>query len=139
MVSKLCITMRTTSLVPVGRWRRVLPRRGMQNTEIDLAWEPCRGIDLSCRACGVGAGCWAWNPGRRTFSVHPKPPTHAKEPINVNYWSGQCCDLSDVVQLQLRPEVALGNSQQATPQHTSKQGSRSMSVLVSHCSSKSVR
>ena len=23
-----------------------------------------RAIDLSCRACGAGAGCWAWIPGR---------------------------------------------------------------------------
>ena len=22
-----------------------------------------RAIDLSCRACGAGAGCWAWIPG----------------------------------------------------------------------------
>ena len=29
-----------------------------------LASKCHRAIDLSCRACGAGAGCWAWIPGR---------------------------------------------------------------------------
>ena len=33
-----------------------------------------RAIDLSCRACGAGAGCWAWIPGWGTCGVHPQPP-----------------------------------------------------------------
>ena len=42
-----------------------------------LAAKRLRAIDLSCRACdacGAGAGCWAWIPGRGTFGVHPQPP-----------------------------------------------------------------
>ena len=35
-----------------------------------------RAIDLSCRACGAGAGCWAWIPGRGTFGF--SPPTSDK-------------------------------------------------------------
>ena len=35
-----------------------------------------RAIDLSCRACGAGARCWAWIPGWGTCGVHPKPPTY---------------------------------------------------------------
>ena len=39
-----------------------------------LATKRFRAIDLSCRACdacGAGAGCWAWIPGRGTFGVEP--------------------------------------------------------------------
>ena len=28
-----------------------------------LATKRFRAVDLSCRACGAGAGCWAWIPG----------------------------------------------------------------------------
>ena len=49
-------------------------RRGVQNPENALAVKRFRAIDLSCRACGAGAGCWAWIPGRGTFGVHPQPP-----------------------------------------------------------------
>ena len=39
-----------------------------------LSHQKFRGIDLSCRACGAGAGCWAWIPGWGTCGVHPQPP-----------------------------------------------------------------
>ena len=45
-------------------------------TEFGLAAKNIRAIDLSCRACGAGAGCWAWIPGRGTFGVEPEPPIH---------------------------------------------------------------
>ena len=45
-----------------------------QNPQNGLATKRSRAIDLSCRACGAGAGCWAWIPGRGTFGVHPHPP-----------------------------------------------------------------
>ena len=32
-------------------------------SKIGLATERLRAIDLSCRACGAGAGRWAWIPG----------------------------------------------------------------------------
>ena len=38
-------------------------RRGRQFLQIGLATERLRAIDLSCRACGAGAGRWAWIPG----------------------------------------------------------------------------
>ena len=44
-----------------------------------LATKCHRAIDLSCRvcgACGAGAGCWAWIPGRGTFGFHPQPPMY---------------------------------------------------------------
>ena len=40
-----------------------------------LSHQKFRAIDLSCRACGAGAGCWAWIPGWGTCGVHPQPPT----------------------------------------------------------------
>ena len=39
-----------------------------------LSHQKFRAIDLSCRACGAGAGCWAWIPGWGTCGVHPQPP-----------------------------------------------------------------
>ena len=32
------------------------------SSKIILATKQDRAIDLSCRACGAGAGCWAWIP-----------------------------------------------------------------------------
>ena len=49
----------------------------VQTAEFGLAAKRFRAIDLSCRACGAcgaGAGCWAWIPGRGTFGFHPQPP-----------------------------------------------------------------
>ena len=46
-----------------GRCTRTAERRGVQNPEIGLATERLRAIDLSWRACGAGAGRWAWIPG----------------------------------------------------------------------------
>ena len=40
-------------------------------SKIGLATERLRAIDLSCRACGAGAGRWAWIVGWGTFGVHP--------------------------------------------------------------------
>ena len=39
-----------------------------------LATNGDRAIDLSCRACGAGAGCWAWIPVRGTFGLNPQTP-----------------------------------------------------------------
>ena len=46
-------------------------QRAAQNPNFGLATKQFRAIDLSCRACGAGAGCWAWIPGRGTFGVEP--------------------------------------------------------------------
>ena len=50
------------------RWEGIL-------ANFRLSHQKFRAIDLSCRACGAGAGCWAWIPGRGTCGVHPQPPT----------------------------------------------------------------
>ena len=54
--------------VGFGRWTGIL-------ANFRLSHQKFRAIDLSCRACGAGAGCWAWIPGRGTCGVHPQPPT----------------------------------------------------------------
>ena len=53
-------------------WHR---ERGAKTADFAPAAKRLRAIDLSCRACGAGAGCWAWIPGRGTFGFHPQPPT----------------------------------------------------------------
>ena len=50
-----------------GRWPGIL-------ANFRLSHQKFRAIDLSCRACGAGAGCWAWIPGWGTCGVHPQPP-----------------------------------------------------------------
>ena len=47
-----------------SRWEGIL-------ANFRLSHQKFRAIDLSCRACGAGAGCWAWIPGRGTFGVEP--------------------------------------------------------------------
>ena len=51
-----------------------------------LSHQNFRAIDLSCRACGAGAGCWAWIPGWepavftpniRSMYVSIHPRTHS--------------------------------------------------------------
>ena len=42
-------------------------RGGGKSADFGLATTEFRAIDLSCRACGAGAGCWAWIPGRGTI------------------------------------------------------------------------
>ena len=49
-------------------------RREAKTADFAPAAKRLRAIDLSCRACGAGAGCWAWIPGRGTFGFHPQPP-----------------------------------------------------------------
>ena len=54
-------------------WRHPTPgwpeRR--PNPDFGLATKQFRAIDLSCRACGAGAGCWAWIPGRAPSVFFP--------------------------------------------------------------------
>ena len=50
-----------------GRWEGIL-------ANFRLSHQKFRAIDLSCRACGAGAGCWAWIPGRGTCGVHSPHP-----------------------------------------------------------------
>jgi len=52
--------------------------RAVPNPEIGLATERLRAIDLSCRACGAGAGCKAWIPARGTFGFE-RPNSDSKK------------------------------------------------------------
>ena len=54
-------------------------RRAAPTPYFRLSHQKIRAIDLSCRACGAGAGCWAWIPGWGTCGVHPQPPNNNRE------------------------------------------------------------
>ena len=53
--------------IPLDAWTldAATKHRGRKFCKIGLATQTDRAIDLSCRACGAGAGSWAWIPGWR--------------------------------------------------------------------------
>ena len=64
LVRKRFIRVAENEVGPIGRWTRYATTENI-SPKIGLATNEDRAIDLSCRACGVGAGRWAWIPSWR--------------------------------------------------------------------------